>query len=275
MNEHARNLSADETGSLIEMHLENGVLTLQLADPPAHTLSVAMITQLHEALNDAASNRDVSVVVIASSGKIFCAGHDFKGISDHVDDDDGGRAYLEDLFKRSCSMMAAITQNPKPVIAAVDGIATAAGCQMVASCDLAIATENAQFCTPGVNVGSFCATPMVALSRSIAPKHAMEMLLTGEMIDAQTAREFGLVNRVVPQDYLAQTVTKYAETIASKSSVAIALGKPAFYKQLEMPLKEAYAYSSDVMVEGFLTPDSNEGVSAFLEKREPKFTGGS
>ena len=249
--------------------LENGVLKVEFSAPPAHPLSLSTIGLLRRELDRIADDRGVKVIVLASSGKIFCSGHDLLEMRTHRQDDDGGKAFLDHLFAECSELMKAIVSHPKPVIAAVDGIATAAGCQLVASCDLAIASERAQFCTPGVNLGGFCSTPMVALSRNLKPKHAMEMLLTGEMVDAQTARDFGLVNRVVPPEYLNQVVKKYAETIASKSTAAIARGKRAFYRQLDMPLAEAYEFSSKVMVDGFLTHDADEGISAFFDKRDP------
>ncbi len=251
-----------------------GVLTIGFSAPPAHPLSSRTIGLLREELERAADDRRVKVIVLSSAGKIFCSGHDLKEMQAHRRDEDGGKAFLDQLFDDCSELMKAIVNHPNPVIAAVDGVATAAGCQLVASCDLAIASERAQFCTPGVNLGGFCSTPMVALSRNLSPKHAMEMLLTGEMIDAQTARDFGLANRVVPPEYLDQVVRKYAETIASKSASAIALGKRAFYKQLDMSLAEAYAYSTRVMVDGFMTRDADEGVSAFFDKRSPKWEGG-
>lgn len=251
--------------------IENGVLRIEFSSPPAHPLSMQTITLLRGELERAREDRRVSVIVFASSGKVFCSGHDLKEMSAHQSDADNGQAYLDDLFTNCSEMMKAVVDHPKPVIAAVDGVATAAGCQLVASCDLAIASEQAKFGTPGVNIGGFCSTPMVALSRAVHPKHAMEMLLTGELIDAQAAREIGLVNRVVPPEYLNQVVSKYTETIVSKSTSAIALGKRAFYKQLDMPLAEAYAYSTEVMVEGFVSRHGKEGVSAFLEKRDPEW----
>lgn len=170
-------------------------------------------------------------------------------------------------------LMQAIVHHPRPVIAAVGGLATAAGCQLVASCDLAICSDKATFCTPGVNIGLFCSTPMVALSRNVSRKQAMEMLLTGETIDASTAREFGLVNRVVPEEYLNPIVRKYAQAIAEKSTLTVKTGKEAFYRQAEMELSEAYAYTAQVMVENMLARDAEEGINAFIEKRKPEWTG--
>ena len=268
----ALDLEESSTG-LVATDLQDGVLTVTLSNPPAHALSMEMIATLHRTLDAARSDNAVRVLVLASSGKIFCAGHDLKEMAAHRADPDGGRAFLEDLFRRCSELMKAIVRLPKPVIARVDGIATAAGCQLVASCDLAIASEAARFCTPGVNLGGFCSTPMVALSRNVSRKHAMEMLLTGEMIDAQTARDFGLVNRVVPPEYLDQVTAKYAAAIASKSPAAVALGKRAFHEQADMRLSEAYDYASAVMVEGFMTRDSDEGIDAFVSKRKPEWKG--
>ena len=268
------NLASSETpAGLIDVAISDGVLTLTLANPPAHVLSMEMIGALHEALLAAREDRAVRVVVLAATGKIFCAGHDLKEMAARRRDPDRGRVFLEELFRRCSEMMKAVVRLPMPVIAKVGGVATAAGCQLVASCDLAIASETARFCTPGVNLGGFCSTPMVALSRNVSRKHAMEMLLTGEMIDAATAREFGLVNRVVPEEYLDQVVAKYAAAIASKSPVAIARGKRAFYEQADMRLSEAYDYASAVMVDGFMTRDSEEGLDAFFDKRDPEWTG--
>ncbi len=259
---------------LLRSSLDGGVLTIEFNNPPAHALSLALIGALQDALDASASDKAVRVVVFTASGKVFSAGHDMKEIRAQSGDDDGGRAYLEKLFGGSSRLMKSIVRHPNPVIAAVDGIATAAGCQLVASCDLAIATDRATFCTPGVNIGGFCSTPMVPLSRNLSPKHAMEMLLTGEFIDAQTAREFGLVNRVVPPEYLAQVVKKYADIIASKSAASITLGKRAFYQQIDMALDDAYELSTKVMVEGFLDKDAVEGISAFFEKRSPSWNDG-
>lgn len=251
--------------------VSNNVLTIEFARPPAHPLSSETIRRLTDELIRARDDSKVKTIVLTSTGKIFCAGHDLKEMKAHRSDSDGGREFLGKLFRQCSELMMAIVNHPRPVIAAVDGLATAAGCQLVASCDLAIASERATFCTPGVNIGGFCSTPMVALSRNVSPKHAMEMLLTGETIDAQRAREIGLVNRVVPPEYLNQIVRKYAETIASKSASAIALGKSTFYAQQELPLAEAYKLSTEAMVKGFLSRDSDEGVSAFLEKRDPEW----
>jgi enoyl-CoA hydratase/carnithine racemase len=228
---------------------------------------------LEDEFEQARADRAVRVVVLAASGKLFCAGHDLKEMTAHRADPDRGRAFFERAMGACSALMQSIVRNPKPVIAEVDGLATAAGCQLVASCDLAVASEEAAFCTPGVNIGLFCSTPMVALSRNVSRKHAMEMLLTGETIDAATAREFGLVNRVVPREYLAQAVMKYAGTIASKSPLTLKTGKEAFYRQAEMGLSEAYEYASHVMVENMMARDAQEGIGAFIERRSPQWTG--
>ncbi|HSM43281.1 MAG TPA: enoyl-CoA hydratase [Afifellaceae bacterium] len=248
------------------------VLRLTLASPPANTLSEAMIDALRDALEAAAGDDGVRVIVIAAEGRIFCAGHDMHEMTAHRADADRGRAYFSDILGRCAGMMQQIVRHPKPVIAEVNGLATAAGCQLVATCDLAIASENAAFCTPGVNIGLFCSTPMVALSRNIGRKQAMEMLLTGETIDAGTARQFGLVNRVVPPEYLNQIVNKYAQTIVSKPIYTVTIGKEAFYRQAEMGLSDAYDYAARVMVENMLARDAEEGIGAFIEKRDPDWS---
>ena len=257
----------------LRARLAAGVLTLTLSNPPANALSMAMLEALQAELDRARDDPAVRVVVIAASGKLFSGGHDLKEMTVHRDDPDGGRAFFEATFSACSAVMQSIVNLPRPVIAAVDGIATAAGCQLVASCDLAIASDRSQFGVNGIDVGLFCHTPAVALSRKVKPKHAMEMLLTGEMIDAATAREFGLVNRVVPPEYLNQIVAKYAQTIASKSPLALAMGKRAFYAQAQMGLAEAYDHASRVIVDNMLADDAKEGIAAFLEKRKPDWKG--
>jgi enoyl-CoA hydratase/carnithine racemase len=252
-------------------HLDKGVLRLALASPPANALSLAVMAALTAALDRARTDTSVRVIVLVSAGKVFCAGHDLKELSAHRADADRGRAFFEQTFAACAALMQAIVRHPKPVIAEVDGLATAAGLQLVASCDLAIASHEATFCTPGVNIGLFCSTPMVALSRNVSRKHAMEMLLTGETIDAATAKDFGLVNRVVPREYLNQIVTKYAQTIASKSSLVVKIGKEAFYAQAEMGLADAYSHTGRVMVENMLARDAEEGIGAFIGKRKPEW----
>ncbi len=252
---------------------EKGVLRLTLHNPPANALSIALMEALLAELAAAAEDPDVRVVVLSAAGKLFSAGHDLKEMTAHRADPDRGRGFFEKTMRLCADLMLAITHLPKPVIAEVDGLATAAGCQLVASCDLAICTDTSAFCTPGVNIGLFCSTPMVAVSRAAHRKQAMEMLLTGETIDASTAKDFGLVNRIVPKQYLAQVVDKYAAIIASKSPLTLKIGKEAFYRQIEMPLEEAYDYAARVMVENMLARDAAEGIGAFLDKRHPTWTG--
>lgn len=251
----------------------DGIMRLTLSNPPANALSLEVLGALQHALDAAAADSSVRVVVIGAAGALFSGGHDLKQMTSHRGDPDGGRAYFEQTFEACSKMMQTIVNLPKPVIAMVDGIATAAGCQLVASCDLAIATDRSLFGVNGINVGLFCSTPAVALSRAIKPKHAMEMLLTGEMIDATTAREYGLVNRVVPEEYLNQIVDKYAQTIAAKSLTALRMGKQAFYAQARMGLADAYEHTSRVIVDNMLADDAIEGIDAFLGKRKPQFLG--
>ncbi|MBB3318479.1 enoyl-CoA hydratase/carnithine racemase [Rhizobium sp. BK181] len=260
-------------GALVIPQLSDGVLRLTLSNPPANALSIAVMETLIGELQSAAEDAAVRVVIIASTGNVFSAGHDLKELTAHRADEHNGEAFFEETFALAADLMLEITRLPKPVIAEIDGLATAAGCQLVASCDLAICTDTATFCTPGVNIGLFCSTPMVAVSRAAHRKQAMEMLLTGETIDASTAKDFGLVNRIVPRQYLTQVVTKYASVIASKSPLTLKIGKEAFYRQLEMPIEEAYSYAAQVMVDNMLTADAEEGIGAFLSKRMPQWTG--
>jgi len=236
-----------------------------------NSLSLSMIDGLHAAVSELAEDSGVAAIVLAANGPVFSAGHDLKELSAHRADPDKGLAFFETTMERCSGMMQAIVACPKPVIAAVQGTATAAGCQLVATCDLAVAAENAEFCTPGVNIGLFCSTPMVALSRNVTRKHAMEMLLLGEMLPASRAAEYGLVNRVVPQDELMDAAISLAGKIAKKPPATVAMGKTAFYTQAEMPLSEAYAYTSKVMVENMMARDAEEGIGAFLQKRKPKW----
>lgn len=242
-----------------------GVLRLTLNRPQArNALSVALMTALQDALARAAAEKNVRVVVIAGAGPAFCAGHDLREIRG-----DPRRETYERLFAQCSELMLAIVRLPKPVIAEVHGVATAAGCQLVASCDLAVAAEEARFATPGVNIGLFCSTPMVALSRAVGRKAAMEMLLTGDLIDALRAREIGLVNRVVPGARLREAADALAQQIAGKSAFSVALGKEAFYRQAELDLAAAYRYAAEVMTRNMLARDAGEGIDAFLAKRAP------
>ena len=250
---------------------QNGVLRLTLDNPPANVLSVEVMAELQARLDAARDEDTVRVVIIAAAGKLFSGGHDLKQMTAHRADPDQGRAYFEQTFATCSWLMQSIADLPKPVIAEVDGIATAAGCQLVASCDLAVASDRSRFGVNGIDVGLFCSTPAVALTRTISPKRAMEMLLTGELIDATTALEAGLVNRVVPSDSLTATVDEIAGTIAAKSPVAVRLGKQAVRRQAGLSLADAYATASRVMVENMLAADCEEGISAFFEKREPNW----
>ena len=232
-----------------------------------NALSEKMLTQLSDVLLQASTDPAINVIVLVANGPAFCAGHDLKELTASRANDDKGEAYFAKIMSMCAQMMQAIVNNPKPVIAEVTGIATAAGCQLVASCDLAYAADTSKFSTPGVHIGLFCSTPMVALSRNVSNKHAMEMLLTGEMVEAQRAAEIGLINRSVTAGDLTETTMAVASTIASKSSMTLATGKKAFYAQREMPLAEAYDYASKIMVENMLKYDAEEGINAFIEKR--------
>lgn len=245
---------------------ENGITTLTLNQPERrNSLSMAMLEALSARLNDVAEDADTRVVVLAAQGSVFCAGHDLREIREQFDAPD----FQLTLFEQCSKVMQQIVALPKPVVARVAGVATAAGCQLVASCDLAVAADTARFATPGVNIGLFCSTPMVALSRNVSRKHAMEMLLTGDMISAARAEEIGLVNRAVDEQVLDETVYRMARTIADKSGHTLKIGKEAFYQQLEMPLAEAYAFTSKVMAENLQAHDAQEGICAFLDKRKP------
>src|SRR5487761_2370566 len=243
-----------------------GVSTLTLNRPQTrNALSIGMLLALSAELQRAAADASVRVVVLAGAGPAFCAGHDLK----EMRAENFAGAYTESLFAECTQVMLAIVALPKPVIARVHGVATAAGCQLVASCDLAVAADDARFATPGVNIGLFCSTPMVALSRAVPRKAAMEMLLTGEMIGADEAQRLGLVNRVVAADKLDAAVVELARTIANKSPLVLKIGKEAFYRQAELGLDDAYAYASDVMVANMMARDAEEGIDAFLQKRTP------
>ncbi|MFV2052733.1 enoyl-CoA hydratase [Aliiroseovarius sp. YM-037] len=236
-----------------------------------NALSDTMIARLQDELSRLAEDRSIRVIILAGSGKAFCAGHDLKEMTRGRSAEDGGKAYFADLFERCATLMMTLPQLPQPVIAEVHGIATAAGCQLVASCDMAVAAAGTRFGVNGVNIGLFCSTPMVALSRNIPRKQAFEMLTTGAFIEAEKAETLGLINRVVPQDDLAAETMRLAETVAAKLGSAVRIGKQAFYEQAQMPLDQAYAYTGQVMVENMLDRDTEEGISAFLEKRDPEW----
>ena len=244
-----------------------GVATLTLNRPQKrNALSAEMLAQLQSAFDAIAGDKSVKAVILAANGPVFCAGHDLKEMRA-----DPSRAAISALFEACSRLMISITRLPQPVIARVHAMATAAGCQLVATCDLAIASAAAKFATPGVTNGLFCSTPAVAVSRKIGRKHAMEMLLTGEPVDAETAFRFGLVNKVVPAGELAPHVAALAASIAGRSSLTISVGKDAFYRQIDMNLEDAYAFANGVMVDNMQAHDAAEGIDAFLEKREPKW----
>jgi enoyl-CoA hydratase/carnithine racemase len=254
---------------LLLRQVQDGVATLTLNRPDArNALSMALMGDMLKALRALGEDRSVNVVILAAAGPGFCAGHDLKELGSKP-----SREIYHSVFQRCGELMQAIVALPKPVIAQVHGIATAAGCQLVATCDLAVAAAEARFATPGVNIGLFCSTPMVALSRAVPNKQAMEMLLTGDMISASRAREIGLINRVVPANELASATMALARQIAGKSPLVVKIGKEAFYAQKEMGLAEAYDYASDVMTTNMMARDAAEGINAFIEKRPPVWRG--
>jgi len=251
----------------------DGVLRLTLNDQRRrNALSMDMLGRLREAMDHAATDASVRVIVLAATGPAFCAGHDLKEMTRARQEEDRGRAFFTKTMTTCSGVMQAIVNNPKPVIAEVAGVATAAGCQLVASCDLAYASPAARLATPGVNIGLFCSTPMVALSRNVENKFAMEMLLTGDLIEAEQAAAIGLVNRVVAAEELTEHTMGIAQKIAAKSSMTLETGKKAFYRQREMPLADAYEYTSEIMVENMLKRDAEEGINAFIEKRTPQWS---
>lgn len=246
-----------------------GIVRLTLNRPQAYnSLSTGMMSALQAELDAIRQDSGVKAVIVAANGPGFCAGHDLKEVRANP-----GRRNYETLFRQCSMLMQSIVALPQPVIAQVHGVASAAGCQLVASCDLAVAAESARFATPGVNIGLFCSTPMVALSRNVSPKHAMEMLLTGDLLPAARAAEIGLVNRVVPDSGLAAAALALAKQIADKSPLTVKIGKEAFYRQRDMPLAQAYDYASQVMTMNMLARDAEEGIDAFIEKRDPKWEG--
>ena len=274
MTDQAALARAAASDDLILEERRGAVAILTLNRPSArNALSLAMIAALHGAIERMSRDESVSVVILAAAGPAFCAGHDLKELTAHRADDDRGRAFFAETMRACAAMMQAIVHCPKPVIAAVHATATAAGCQLVATCDLAVAADSAAFATPGVNIGLVCSSPMVALSRNVPRKQAMEMLLLGEMLEAGAARDYGLVNRVVPADHVMHEAMSMAETIASKSPLTVAIGKEAFYRQLELDLSGAYDYAADVMVRNMLARDAEEGINACLEKRPPRWEG--
>lgn len=255
---------------ILERHDTGGIAHLHMNAPERlNALSEEMLEALQGQIDALADDRETRVVVLSGAGKAFCAGHDLKQMQQGRQADDGGKAYFSDLFARCARVMTGITRLPQPVIAQVHGIATAAGCQLVASCDLAVAAEGTRFGVNGVNIGLFCSTPMVALSRNIPRKKAFEMLTTGRFLLADEAERAGLINKMVPQDALEAATRDLAQTLADKLGAAVKIGKSAFYEQIGMELDAAYAYTADVMVENMLWRDTEEGIAAFLEKRPP------
>jgi enoyl-CoA hydratase/carnithine racemase len=257
---------------LILASRKNAVLTLTLNRPNArNALSMDLMRSLLVALNEAAEDKSIKAVVLGAEGSAFCSGHDLKEMTAHRSDSDQGLGFYRELFAQCSHLMQAIVRHPVPVIAKVQGTATAAGCQLVASCDLAIAVNGARFATPGVNIGLFCSTPMVALSRNVGRKPAMEMLLTGEFVDAEGAKALGLVNRVVEPENLESETAALADLIASKPTATLRWGKEAYYRQLELGISAAYDYVGEVMVQNMMHAEAAEGIGAFLEKRSPKW----
>jgi len=257
---------------LISENIQDNILRVTLNNPSAqNTLSLDMIRRLQTVFENADKNHDIKVIILASSGKIFCAGHNLKEINNHRSDPDKGLGFFTILINSCSELMLTILHNSKPVIAEVNGVATAAGCQLVASCDLAYASTNAKFATPGVNIGLFCSTPMVALSRAVKNKHSMEMLLTGDLIKAEKAIEIGLINNIFINKDLTKEVNLIAELISKKSSLTLKVGKKAFYEQSGMKIVEAYKYASEVMIKNMMEAESEEGISAFIEKRKPNW----
>ena len=272
MSSNNNNEANTDDSILLEEFIGNGLYRLTLNDTKKrNALSEEMMAKVKSSLSDAADNKSIRVIIIAGNGPAFCSGHDLKQMTAGRDNDDQGLAYFKKVFASCSELMQMIVEHPKPIIAEVSGVAAAAGCQLVACCDLAVAGKSARFITPGVNIGLFCSTPMVALSRNVSNKAAMEMLLTGEMVSADKAEHIGLINRVTDDADLKQETTALAELIASKSSLTLKIGKEAFYKQKDMPLSEAYDFASKVMVDNMLEHDAKEGIGSFLEKRKPKW----
>ena len=253
--------------------IQESIVRLTMNDEKTgNSLSDKMINTLSSIIKEISADKSIKVIIIASTGKIFCSGHNLKEITTARESSDHGENYFKNLFQSCSILMQSIVNCPKPVIAEVDGVATAAGCQLVASCDLAIASDSSSFATPGVNLGLFCSTPMVALSRNVKKKDAMKMLLTGDMIGSIEAKRISLINDHVPSKNLSIEVMNLARKIASKSMQTVKIGKSAFYKQAELSLHEAYKYTSEIMTENTLNEDAKEGISSFLEKRNPNWS---
>ena len=267
-HEQATTETSSASASPVDFDLHNGVARVVLNRPRTiNALSEEMLVALQSCFDDIAAERSIKAVILRSSGDHFCAGHNLKEMTARRADADGGQAYFIELFETCSTLMKTIVRLPQPVIAEVRGIATAAGCQLVAACDLAVAAETAKFATSGVNIGLFCSTPMVALSRNVARKQAMEMLLLGEFLPAQRVAEMGLVNAVVPEQEVAEEALRMARIIADKSPAAVRIGKQAFYRQAEMSLDDAYRYAGRVMAENMMARDTEAGIGAFIDKR--------
>ena len=258
--------------TILERNDTNGVAHLNMNAPERlNALSDEMLAALQSQFDAIKEDASVRAVILSGSGKAFCAGHNLKEMTAGRQAEDGGKTYFKDLFDRCATMMMSIQKLPQPVIAQVHGIATAAGCQLVATCDMAVAAEGTKFGVNGVNIGLFCSTPMVALSRNIARKNAFEMLTTGKFIETDEAARLGLINRAVPHDQLDSATRELADTVASKLTAAVKIGKQAFYQQMELNVAQAYDYAGDVMVQNMLFRDTEEGIAAFLDKRPPNW----
>ena len=272
MSDHSSSAPGE---SPVYFDADNGVARVVLDRPKSiNALSEEMLSALQSCLDDIAKDKSIKAVILRSSGDHFCAGHNLKEMTARRADSDGGKAYFVELFETCSKLMKTVVRLPQPVIAEVRGIATAAGCQLAAACDLAVAADTAKFATSGVNIGLFCSTPMVALSRNVARKQAMEMLLLGEFLPAERMAEMGLVNSVVPEDQVAGEAMRMARIIADKSSAAVKIGKEAFYRQAEMTLDDAYEYAGRVMAENMMARDAEAGIGAFVSKQPmPNWTG--
>ena len=273
VTDQSRTEGANLTDDILLESRDGTVARLTLNRPESrNSLSIAMLKQLEDAVSRLGDSPEVRIIVLSANGPGFCSGHDLRELTQARQNPDKGVAFFKETMGLCSRLMIAITRNPKPVIAEVHGIATAAGCQLVATCDLAIASNDARFATPGVNIGLFCSTPMVALSRNVGRKASMKMLLTGDMVDADEARVIGLVNNVVPRQDLRRSVDELARKIASKAPAILRIGKEAFYQQVDLALPEAYRFASEVMVANMLEADAEEGIGAFLEKRIPTWS---
>jgi len=255
----------------VEKYDDSIIRIIMNDEKTGNSLSDKMISKISSTIQDISLDENIKVVIISSKGKIFCAGHNLVEISNARDNNDEGESYFRNLFHSCSNMMQSLINCPKPIIAEIDGVATAAGCQLVASCDLAIASIDSTFATPGVNIGLFCSTPMVSLSRNVKRKDAMKMLLTGDMIDSREAKRISLINDFFPSNELSSEVMNLAKKIAAKPTQTVKIGKLAFYKQSELSLADAYKYTSEVMTKNILNDNAKEGISSFLEKREPNW----